>query len=88
VRLPRSGLILALAGSGLLYELGDGALSVAAELRYHCWLMMATLIAVVMFVGRWRETPAAQRPGARRQLLAAAPLLYITLVGLGWRWLG
>ena len=87
-RQPRSPLPFALACSAFLYELGYGAFSVATELRYHCWPIMATSIASVMFAAQWRETPAAQRPGGMRRLLAAAPLLYVSVVGLGWRWLG
>jgi hypothetical protein len=87
-RLSDSRHVLALAGSALLYELGYGALGVASELRYHCWPMIATLIAAVMFAGRWRETPPALRPGRTHQALATAPLVFVTLLGLGWRWLG
>jgi hypothetical protein len=85
-KLPQSRQILALAGSALLYELGDSVFSVAAELRYHCWPMMATLIAMVMLIGRWRETPMAARPAGTAQALAAMPLVLVTLLGLGWRW--
>jgi hypothetical protein len=87
-RLHQSRQMLALSGSALLYDLGYGVFSVAAELRYYCWSMMAALIATVMFVGRWRETPVALRPGKVHQALAAAPLVLMTLLGLGWRWLG
>jgi hypothetical protein len=87
-RLLHSRQMLALAGSALLYDLGYGVFSVAAELRYYCWSMMATLIATVMFAGSWRETPVALRPGRVHQALAAAPLVLVTLLGLGWRWLG
>ena len=83
-----SRLVLALAGSALLYELGNAALSVASELRYHCWPMVATLIAAVLFVGQWREIPVAERPGKAQQALAAAPMLLTAVLGLGWRWLG
>lgn len=86
--LPQSRQMLALAGSALLYGLGNGPFSVAAELRYYCWPMMATLIAAVMFVGQWRQTPAPLRPDRRHQVLAGAPLLLVTVLGLGWRWLG
>jgi hypothetical protein len=86
-RLPDSRQLLALAGSALLYSLGYSLLSVAAELRYYCWPLMATLIAVVLFLGRWRETALTLRPGRMHQALAAAPLLLVTLLGLGWRWL-
>jgi len=79
------GPVFALAGSALLYELGYGAFSVAAELRYYCWPMMASLIAAVMLTGAWREAPAAARPGRIDQALAAAPLILVTLLGTGWR---
>jgi hypothetical protein len=79
--------MLTLAGSALLYDLGYVFVSVASELRYYCWPIMATLIAMVMFMSHWRETPATQRPGATQQILAAAPLALVTVLGLGWRWL-
>ena len=84
-RLPHSRTLMALAGSAFLYSLGYGPLSVAAELRYYCWPMMATLIAAVLFAGRWRATPVALRPGRLMQALAAAPLILVTLAALGWR---
>jgi hypothetical protein len=87
-RLPRAAEMLALASSSLLYDLGYGVFSVASELRYYCWPMMATLMATVLFAGLWRDTPAALRPGRPQQALAAAPLALVTLLGLGWRWLG
>jgi hypothetical protein len=30
----------------------------------------------------------ALRPGRAQQALAAAPLALVTVLGLGWRWLG
>jgi hypothetical protein len=87
-RLPRSRQLIALAGSALLYGIGYSLFSVAAELRYYCWPMMATLIATVLFAGQWRETPTPLRPGGAYQALAAAPLVLVTIFGLGWRWLG
>jgi hypothetical protein len=87
-RLPRPRLLLALAGSAFLYALGYVPLSVASELRYYCWPFMATLIGTVLFVGRWRETPVALRPGRMQRALAVAPLAVITVLGFGWRWLG
>jgi hypothetical protein len=80
--------MLALAGSALLYDLGYVFFSVAAEFRYYCWPMMATSIAAVMFARHWRQTPQAQRPGRSQQIWAAAPLLVVTVWGLGWRWFG
>jgi len=79
--------MLALAGSALLCDLGFVFFSVASELRYYCWSMMATLIATVLFVGAWRETPPAQRPGRGAQIAAAGPLAIIAVLGLAWRWL-
>jgi hypothetical protein len=86
-RLPHSRQMLALAGSALLYELGYGVFSVAAELRYHCWPMIATLIAAVMLAGQWRQTPVTLRPGRAHLVLAIAPSVLIAISGLGWRWL-
>ncbi len=87
-RLPGSREVTVLAGSALLYELGYGVFSVAAELRYHCWPMIATLVAAVMLAGQWRRTPEASRPDRGHLALAIAPSVLIAVAGLGWRWLG
>jgi hypothetical protein len=87
-RLSDNRAMLALAASALLYDLGYGVLSVASELRYYCWPMMATLIALVLFAGCWRRTPAALRPGGAAQFLAITPLVLVSLLGLGWRLAG
>jgi hypothetical protein len=87
-RLNQARPMLALAVSALLCDLGYVFFSVAAELRYYCWSMMAALIAAVLFAGCWQETPVAMRPGRARQIAAAAPLVLVTVLGLAWRWLG
>jgi hypothetical protein len=84
-RLSGAGPMLALAASAFLYELGYIPLSVAAELRYHCWPTIAALIAAVWFVGAWRRTPLDQRPGQTARWLAAAPLVLVSVLGLWWR---
>lgn len=79
--------IFALASSALLYGLGYGVFGVASALRYYCWTMMATLVATALFASYWRHLPADRRPGRLQQIAAWAPLLLVTLLGLGWRWL-
>jgi hypothetical protein len=86
--LPGSRPVVALADSAFLYGLGYAVFGVASELRYYCWTMMAAAIASVMVLRCWRDTPAPQRPKALQHILAATPLLLVTLLGLGWRWLG
>ncbi len=86
--LVHSGQMLALAGSAFLYALGYGAISVASELRYYCWPMMATFVALALFAECWRQTPVALRPGRTRQTLAASPVIAVAMLGLGWRWFG
>jgi hypothetical protein len=83
----RSPPVLALAGSAFLYSLGYAVFSVASELRYYCWPMMACLIAAVMFARHWRDMPADLRPGWMGQVMAITPLLLVTVLGLSWRWL-
>lgn len=86
--LSRSRPMLALVDSALLYGLGYAVFGVASELRYYCWTMIAALIASVMFLTCWRETPVMLRPDRVRQAIAATPLILVTLMGLGWRWFG
>ena len=80
--LPRRTLITALASSSLLYGLGYLVLSVASEMRYHLWTMMAALVAAVLAAGDLAQLP---RLPARR--LAAALLLpvLIAVAGIAWR---
>ena len=72
-----------LAGSALLYGLGYAVFSVAAELRYYLWTMIATALALVIALGDM----AALAPGVRRRpaLIAFAPLTVIMLTAMAWR---
>ncbi|MDB5705005.1 MAG: hypothetical protein JWN66_2121, partial [Sphingomonas bacterium] len=72
-------LIVPVALSALLYGLGYGVFSVAAELRYHLWTMIGTLIACVMVAGDltampvvpWRRFGWAVAPAVMVVVLAA-----------------
>jgi hypothetical protein len=80
--LPSRTLITALGLSSLLYGLGYLVLSVASEMRYHLWTMMAALVAAVLTASDLARLP--QLPVRR---LAAALMLpaLIAVVGLAWR---
>jgi hypothetical protein len=80
--LPSRRLIIPLALSGLLYGLGYLPASVACELRYHLWTMLAALIAALiagadMGQGAW--------PSRKRLLAAAAPIMLVTILCVIWR---
>lgn len=73
-------LAVALGWSSLLYGLSYLPLSVATEVRYHLWTSLAAALAATMAVASggiaWRS---------RRALIALAPLLLVTVAGIGWR---
>jgi hypothetical protein len=80
--LPSRRLIVPLALSGLLYGLGYLPASVAEELRYHLWTMLATMLAVALVAD---DLMAGAKTGQRRVLLAAAPLVIVTILCTIWR---
>jgi len=66
-----------LAGSALFYGLGYGVFSVASELRYYLWTMMATAMATVIALGDFPALPPAER--WRAALEMAVPTLVVLL---------
>jgi hypothetical protein len=80
--LPTARLIVPLAASSALYGLGYGAVSVASELRYYLWTVLASAIANVIVFADIRSGAAITR---QRIGLAYAPALLITLIAIGWR---
>lgn len=78
-RLPSARLIVPLALSSLFYGCGYLIFSVAAELRYHLWTIVAALLATVLIV--------AERHGVPRRRLAWAylPTLLVTLGAIATR---
>lgn len=80
--LPSRRLIVPLALSALLYGLGYGVFSVAAELRYHLWTMIAALIATVLVAGDLFGMPVAPW---RKIGWASAPLLVVLVLATAWR---
>lgn len=80
--LPSRRLIVPVALSSLLYGLGYGVFSVAAELRYHLWTMLAALIAAVLAGGDLHAMPV--RP-LRRIGLALIPLALVVIAGTATR---
>ena len=80
--LPSRRLVIPLALSGLLYALGYFPASVACELRYHLWTMLAILLAALI---AGADMAGGAMPGRRRLLVAAAPVLLVTILCVAWR---
>jgi hypothetical protein len=76
-KLPSRRLILTLAASSLLYGFGYLVLSVAAEMRYHLWTMVAALLAAVLVAG---DLVATDQLRSRRVLLAATPAMVVAVL--------
>jgi hypothetical protein len=81
-RLPSRFIVVPVALSALLYGLGYGVFSVAAELRYHLWTLLATAIALVITGSDILGGAAVPR---NRLILAAAPAILVTLLCIVWR---
>ena len=75
-------LIVPIALSALLYGLGYGVFSVAAELRYHLWTMIAALLATVLAAGDLYAMPALPW---RKIGWAGAPLIGVLVLATAWR---
>jgi len=80
--LPSRRLVIPLALSGLLYGLGYLPASVACELRYHLWTMLAVLIAALITAG---DMAGGAIPARRCLLTATAPVVLVTILCLVWR---
>ena len=74
--LPSRRLTLPLTSSSLLYGFGYLVFSVAAEMRYHLWTMIAALLAAVLVAS---DLVAGTRVARSRILLAAAPAVGVAL---------
>jgi hypothetical protein len=81
-KLPSRRLVVPLALSGLLYGLGYLPASVAEELRYHLWTMLATMLAAALVAD---DLMAGAKAGRRRIVLAVAPLVIVTILCTAWR---
>lgn len=80
--LPSARLVVPLAASSALYGLGYAVVSVASELRYYLWTVVAAAIANIIIIADLRSGVLVQR---RRLLIAYAPAVAITLAAIGWR---
>jgi hypothetical protein len=80
--LPSQRLIVPVALSALLYGLGYGVFSVAAELRYHLWTMIGALIACVVVAADLVTLP--EMPW-RRLGWAYAPTAIVVVLAVIWR---
>ncbi|MDB5678088.1 hypothetical protein [Sphingomonas bacterium] len=80
--LPSRRLIVPLALSSFLYGMGYAAFSVASELRYHWWTMLAAAIAAVIAAANIFGGTKTARPTLA---LAATPPLILLIACLAWR---
>ena len=77
--LPSRRIIVPLALSALTYGAGYLVISVASDLRYHMWTMMAASIAGMIALADVLETRSIDR---RQITIAALPLLVVTLIAV------
>ena len=80
--LPSRRLVIPLTLSGLLYGLGYLPASVACELRYHLWTMLAVLIAALI---GGADLAGGAWPTRNRLLVSVAPVLLVTILCAIWR---
>ena len=78
---PPRDLALALLVSAITLELSFGVLSIASDLRYHLWPMVATALATVLLWGDWRRSQRVVRIGglALAVVLVAGTVARLTL---------
>jgi hypothetical protein len=85
--LPSRQVVLPLALSALLYGLAYAVLSVASELRYYLWTMIAAALAAVMAISDLAAAPRA-KPAPwppRRAWIIAGPPLAVAAICTVWR---
>jgi len=75
-------LLVPLALSSFLYGMGYAAFSVASELRYHWWTILAAAIAAVIAASDLTGGAVISRG---RLALAATPPLLVLALCIGWR---
>ncbi|MBN8807338.1 MAG: hypothetical protein J0I47_03745 [Sphingomonas sp.] len=79
---PSARVFVPLALSSLLYGLGYGVFSVASELRYHLWTILAAMIAALIVASNLLDGARVPRP---RLIAAAVPPLLILVACVAWR---
>lgn len=79
---PVRVMVSALALSALCYGASYLAVSVASDLRYHLWTMMAAALASAAGIG---ELLRLGRLPILRITLATAPVLVVSVLGMAWR---
>jgi hypothetical protein len=79
--LPSRNYINAIAASALLYGCAYAAVSVAPDLRYNFWTMLAVMIGLAVALGDGRRALAVI--GRRRLIYAIAPLIAVSALEMG-----
>jgi hypothetical protein len=82
-RLPSSRIVIPIALSALLYGLGYAVFSVASELRYYLWTMVATIIAAIITINDVFKSDG--KSCKWRYFIAMLPLLVIMTFCIIWR---
>jgi hypothetical protein len=80
--LPSRRIVVPLALSALLYGFDYLVFSVAAEIRYHLWTMLAALIAAVLVGGDLAQGASVSRV---RLAWAVGPAVLVALLCASWR---
>jgi hypothetical protein len=75
-------LVVPLSLSSLLYGFGYVVFSVAAEMRYHLWTMLAAALAAVIAVA---DSVTGNSPTRRRLVIAAAPACLVAVACIAAR---
>ena len=75
-------IIAPLALSALLYGMGYGVLSVASELRYHFWTILATAVASVFAAA---DVSGGATVARSRWVMAAGPIAIVLGLCIAWR---
>lgn len=70
-RLASRRIVLALAGSSLCYGLGYAVFSVAPDMRYNLWTMLAALLALI---AAWPDLAALRHTARSRLVFATLPV--------------
>lgn len=79
---PSRALVQALSASAILYGCGYAVFSVASDLRYHYWTMLAATVAGVVALPEIRRLALAHR---LQSLIAALPTMLVAAIGIIWR---
>jgi hypothetical protein len=82
-RLPHGRFVAAVSLSALCYGGGYALVSVAPDMRYNLWTMLAAMLALIVALADILADPA-RRPSRRRLLAASAPAIFAASAEMAW----